>query len=282
MLKTIDYRSIRALQICIVFAATLAIQRILLYSHAGWIGFAVMMIYAGFDAGASIDRTLQRFSGMLLGLLLSYFIWMLGVMNYRVMIIIIPIVVFFAFFALGKSYAFPTIFTVTLTALGTDYYAPTHYDVSNFFFDYFRSTLVALCICIFFEGIVFKRKSVTHKFYQELQHLILLQLQQLLTLVSTEPHHQSRFLKLSVQFNVKILELRAFVQVARHDYRFQHIGFNELQEFNEMVEQAYLNIRRLFILAPQTDETLVFETTQCIHRLDVLSQAALQRGEAFV
>ncbi len=60
MFETIDYRTTRAFQICVVFIFALALQRWLKYSHAGWIGFAVMMIYAGFDSGTSLHRTIHR------------------------------------------------------------------------------------------------------------------------------------------------------------------------------------------------------------------------------
>ena len=283
MLKTIDYRSTRAMQICIVFVTTLALQRWLLYSHAGWIGFAVMMIYAGFDPGTSIHRTLHRFGGAILGLLLSYFIWIMGLIDYRIIIIIIPVVVFLSFFSQGTYYALPTMLTVTLTAMGTYYYSPTNYDASNFFFDYFRSTLIALCICVFFESIIFKRKNVTYKFYAELQQSIVIHLQQLLRLVSTSSPHQSRFLKLSVLCNAKILELNAFLRTAKYDYHLSKNIFIEQQEFNVIVEQTYFNIRKLFILTLHDREnlrkTLLIETRQYIGRLERLSNVACQEGE---
>ena len=162
--KIIVYRSVRALQICMVYATTLLIERLLQFPKAGWIGFVVMMIYVGFDAGASMHRTLHRFWGTLIGLLLSYFLWILGILDYRLMLTLIPIAVFFSFFSLGKFYSYPTIFTVTLTTLGTAYFTPADYSVSEFFFDYFRATFIAFLICMFFEGIVFKNKKMTQVF----------------------------------------------------------------------------------------------------------------------
>ena len=152
MFKIIDYRKTRALQICLVFATALAIQRLLGYSHAGWIGFAVMMIYAGFDRGASLQRTYHRFWGAILGLLLSYILWLMGQVDFRLILVIVPVLVFMAYFSLGKLYAFPTIFTVTLTALGTDYYGGSDYAVPNFFFDYLLSTVVAFLLCFMYES----------------------------------------------------------------------------------------------------------------------------------
>ena len=99
MLHTFEYRSTRALQICIVFVTALVLERMLNYSRAGWIGFIVMMIYVGFDSGASIHRTMHRFWGTVLGLVLSYFLWQLGLLDFRLMLTVIPIVIFLSFFA---------------------------------------------------------------------------------------------------------------------------------------------------------------------------------------
>src|SRR3990167_8423105 len=117
----LDYRTTRAFQICVVFAATIMVQEWLKFAHSGWIGFAVMMIYAGFDSGTSLHRTRHRFWGSMLGLLLSYVLWFFIRIHYETIFLVIPIVVFMAFFSLGKFYVSPTIFTVTLTALGIDY-----------------------------------------------------------------------------------------------------------------------------------------------------------------
>lgn len=275
MFEIIDYHSTRALQICIVFVATLAMQRWLQFSHAGWIGFAVMMIYAGFDAGSSIQRTLHRFGGAVFGLLLSFVFWEAGQVDYRLIIIIIPIIVFFAFFSLGKIYAFPTVFTVTLTALGTDYYSPIDYDTYNFFFDYFRATGIALFICLFFESIVFRKQNLTHKFRSELVSTIIQQLQQLVVLVSTLPLKQSHYLKLSIQCNVKIMELQTVIHTATYDYNAQQAAVSDLDEFYMIIERVYLNIRRLFVEPSQSSELLIAETNNYIERLIVMKNTAV-------
>ena len=99
MSKFVEYRATRAFQICIVYVTTLLIERLLQFNRAGWIGFVVMMIYVGFDSGASMNRTLHRFLGTMIGLLLSYFLWLLGLLDYRLIMTVIPIIVFFSFFA---------------------------------------------------------------------------------------------------------------------------------------------------------------------------------------
>ncbi|WP_019216969.1 FUSC family protein [Legionella tunisiensis] len=72
-------------------------QEWLRYPRAGWTGFAVMMIYAGFDNGTTIFRAYQRFLGVLLGLFSGYILWFIGHVDYRTLIIILPMTVFLLF-----------------------------------------------------------------------------------------------------------------------------------------------------------------------------------------
>jgi uncharacterized membrane protein YccC len=277
--KTIDYRSTRALQICIVFICTLLLQRWLLFKHAGWIGFAVMMIYAGFDTGASLHRTFHRFWGAMFGLFLSFILWFFCRMDYRIILVIIPFIVFMAYFSLGKFYAYPTVFTVTLTTLGTAYYSNNNYDVANFFFDYIRATTIALCICLFFEYFVFKKTHLTHRFYQDLTQLMSQQLQQLFTIVITKPLRQSQFIKLSAQFNSKVMELHAFSQTAQHDYHLKNQQMNKIKSVSTQAEQIYQNIRQLFVGVPAHEDRLILDTKHLLDQLSLLIHHEQSLGE---
>ncbi|CEK11569.1 FUSC family protein [Legionella hackeliae] len=273
MFKAINYRKTRALQICIVFATALLIQRLLGYTHAGWIGFAVMMIYAGFEKGPSLQRTTYRFWGALCGLFLSYILWFLGQVNFRFILIIIPLIVYMAYFTLGKSYAFPTVFTVTLTALGTDYYAGNSYAVPNFFFDYLLSTVVALLICFTFEYWIFRGDDLSRKFFIDIQKTVLFYLEELFNIVLRQtPLNQSHYLKTSTHFNEKVMELYTFVTITKHDDREEIDFIKELELFNSIVHQAYHNIRKLFVLAPVKNELLILETKNILEQLRKVNQ----------
>ncbi|MBP9742576.1 MAG: FUSC family protein [Burkholderiales bacterium] len=272
MFKTIDYRTTRALQICIVFAVTLAIQNWFRFAHAAWTGFAVMMIYAGFDAGAVMQRTFHRFWGALLGLLLSYILWFIGHIDYRLLFMIIPLTVFLAYFSLGKLYAIPTIFTVTLTALGTDFYSNDTYFVAWFFSDYFICTVIALIICAIFEYAVFKHSNLTHKFYASLQQDVIYNLHDLFSVVTANTLNQSKYLKYTVRFNQKVLEFNNFVTTVVHDYHAQDNLLAKLEVFSHEMKIAYNNIRKLFVLFPQQPINLQQETLQLITHLTRLTQ----------
>lgn len=272
MLKNINYRTTRAMQICIVLATTLAVQDFFSFAKSAWTGFAVMMIYAGFDAGSTLHRTFHRFWGALFGLLLSYILWFIGHIDYRLLFMIIPIVVFMAYFSLGKLYAIPTIFTVTLTALGADFYNNDTYFVAWFFSDYFICTGIALIICVSFEYFIFKQNNLTHKFYTDLQKEIVVDLQDLFSIVTAGHLSQSKYIKATVKFNQKVLEFNNFITTSKHDYKVQENYLPELELFNHDMKEAYHSIRKLFLLDPNKFPIIVEETTMLIKKLDSLSR----------
>lgn len=261
-----EYRATRALQICVVFLTTLVIERALNYSRAGWVGFIVMMIYVGFDSGASIHRTMHRFLGSLIGLLFSYFLWQIGLLDFRLMLIIIPTVLFFAFFSLCKFYAYPTIFTVSLTFLGTAYFSPIDYDASSFFFDYFKSTVVAFFICFVFEGLIFKDSRLTQKFYYDLQHSIVAELDRLYQFGSMRSPNQNHFLRTSADCRVKINELQMFEQTAKHDLGLTQ-GLGNTESFHALVSRALHDIRLLFLLSLDAPSSLEHAIQEMLHTL---------------
>ncbi|MDF1646562.1 MAG: FUSC family protein [Legionellaceae bacterium] len=279
MQKTIDYRTTRALQICIVFIATLLIQRALNFSHAGWIGFAVMMIYAGFDSGASLHRTMHRFWGAMLGLFLTYILFFLIRIDDDLIYIVIPVIIFMAYFSLSKYYVAPTIFTVTLTGLGSDYYQSNLYAIDQFFFDYTKATTIALSICVFFEYFVFKKKSLTHKFYFDLQQALVAELSVLFDVAATKPCRRSHYLKLSAQFNANILKLQTFLKTAQHDYHLRTHLFDEVEVFNVTIEKVYRNIQQLSVSTDKPLDGLVTDTQSMLNQLTTMSHGGGSQGD---
>ena len=271
MLKSLSYRKARALQICVVFSVAIFVQELLGYTHAGWIGFTVMMIYAGFDRGASLERTTQRFWGAMFGLFLSFLLWIVGQIDYRLIRVIIPIIVFFAFFSLGKLYAFPTVFTVTLTALGTDFYGSSSYASGSFFIEYFIFTVIAFLICLIFDHYIFKDNKLSHKFFIDLQKTILTNLTTLFNIVNNTTLRRGHYLKATAQLNVSVLELYAFTETAKYDIQDINL-LDELSFFSSEMQQVYHNIRRLYILAPFKNDLLVFETSNILEQLAKVNQ----------
>jgi len=272
MYKDLDYRSTRAVQICIVFASTLIVQQLLNFTHSGWIGFSVMMIYAGFDASTSLQRTYHRFFGMVLGLCFSFSVWNLVQLDYRFLYLIILFAMFCAFFTLGAVYRYPTLFSVSLTALGTMYFAPIDYHPLDFFFDYAKATSVAFTICIFFEYFIFKKSNLTLKFYDDAWQEIIQEFEQLLFLATHQPLHQSKYIKHSVHVTHKIMELKTFLELKKFDYATRKYNV-EIEAFNLLVKQCYINIHQLFLLKANPSHPLMLATEALISQMKLIQYA---------
>lgn len=267
MFKNISFKTIRALQICTVFTTTMGIQVLFDYPRAAWTGFAVMMIYVGFDAGATMTRTFARFWGMVLGLILSYFLWIVGHIDYRVFFVSIPVIVFFAYYSLGKSYAIPTIFTVTLTAIGTIYYGTGDYYALWFFTDYFICTVIALVICVVFEYYIYHGHNMHRRFYIDLQKEVINRLEELLNLATQTPISKSKWLKVTVKFNKTVIQFNDFVANTERSYRVHDGLLSELEHFSTGLQLAYQNLRRMFILSPGYSNDILNETVGLINNL---------------
>lgn len=265
--SSLNFREYRSLQICTVFVCTIALQRVLQFSHSGWIGFAVMMIYAGFDSGASLHRAIHRFWGAMLGLFLSYILFFFIRFNDDIIWLVIPSILFMAYYTLSKYYVSPTIFTVTLTALGSDYYSSTLYPVDQFFFDYGRATAIAMAICMIFEKYIFNRKNMTERFYTEIQSTVIDQLEALLQVTLKKNLNHAKFLKLSNQINTSVVRLDAFLKTVSHNHLVPKDLFNSLSEFNIRIEHIYRNIRHLYIEHGEEVWALQLETQKALKTL---------------
>lgn len=270
MFRNLDYRTIRALRICVVFTASILIEQQLKIPRGAWTAFTVMMIYVGFDTGAAIQRIFHRFLGVLLGLFVSYILWFVGHVNYRMLFLILPICIFFAYYFLGKTYVYPTVFTVILTVIGPDYFGSPGYYVPWFFSDYLICTFLAVVICLFFEYFIFKQINMTRKFYIDLQKGLIICLENLLATTTKTIISKSVYIKRTVALNKKIVELNVFVKNTKHDYHNQDDLITELDEFTHHMNLAYQNIRRMFILPKEKYLPLLIDTHHCIQKLNQL------------
>src|SRR3990167_10792417 len=270
MFKLIDYHATRALQISVEFISTLAIEAILNFSHSGWIGFATMMIYAGFDSGTSLHRAKHRFWGAMLGLMLSFYLFLIIQLNDDIIWLVIPIILFLAYFNLSKNYVSPTIFTVTLTSLGSDYYQSDTYQIEQFFFDYGKATIISLFICLFFEYFVFKKRNLTDKFYIDLQDSLIAHLKDLFTIVTKRHIKQSLYLRKSTKFNSQFLKFETFLKTVNHNFEIKEHLFDDLEEFKETIEVVYNNIRQLFLLKNLETKNIVLATRNELDKLQKL------------
>jgi hypothetical protein len=264
-----SYREARAFQICLVFSCALLLQLFTQNPHVAWIGFTVMLIYAGFAKGASLQRTRERVLGVILGIFIGFIVWFIGQIDFRFVVLCAPILIFMTVFFIGRNFIYQSAFIVSLSVLGVDYYKSSDYAVGNFLFDYLIFTLVAFAICVIFDHVVFRKENLMRKFYFDLQDKILTHLNQLFIIVTTDPMRQSRYLKKSNQFNILVLDLYAFIESTRYDFDIEDRVLAEQSiEFREKMQAIYHNIRRLFLGATLQKEQLILQTRQLLEELE--------------
>ena len=243
----LSYRAIRGLQICIVFSFTIFLQEWLRMPHAGWIGFSVMMIYVGFDHGTTLFRTFHRFWGMILGLISGFLLWFLGHVDFRLLILIIPITIFLAYFLVGHAYSVPTIFTVNTAVIGTGYFSTgLTTTVNSFIYDYTAATIVALAICVFFEYFIFRRYGLMQRFISDTQLQIIQQLKILLELLNHESISKIAWFNACIGLSQLLGEVNNLVRNSEFEYSAHKAVGNEFNQFVTLTNQIFVNLKALY------------------------------------
>ena len=246
--KRFNYRSARALQICTVFTVTIFLAELLRYPHAGWTGFAVMMIYAGFDNGTTLFRAYHRFLGVLLGLLSGYFLWFLGHLDYRCLILVIPATVFMAYFLVGRAYSIPTVFTVNTSIIGTGYFdIHDSYSISYFLADYFICTLIAFTTILVFEHVWFSRYEMMRRFIRDTQIEAVNQLYDLVDLLEKDKIRRKEWFSKCLKLTNCIFEMNNLVHNKQFELSAKRVVGNEFNEFFELENRVFIGAKALYL-----------------------------------
>ena len=249
MFRKLSYRSVRALQISMVFSFTILVQEGLRYPRAGWTGFAVMMIYAGFDNGTTILRAYHRFWGMLLGLFSGYLLWFIGHIDYRLLIIIIPITIYLAYFLAGQAYSVPTVFTVNTSVIGSGYFdtSTSLFPVTFFLTDYLMCTVIAFVIIFVFEYFWFSRYKLMSLFIKDTQDELVRKLYQLIHLLNQKKIRRSDWSEACVTYTDSLSEME---KLARNTQFLKSSGNTLGEEFNQFLAlntRIFVHLKALYI-----------------------------------
>lgn len=245
-LNQLSYRTMRGLHICIVFTVTIWVQLFLRYPHAGWAGFAVMMIYAGFDNGTTLFRAYHRFWGMLLGLFSGYLLWFIGHLDYRTLFILIPITIFFAYFLAGQAYSIPTVFTVNTALIGTGYFA-AHSDFSITFFliDYGICTVIAFLTIVIFEYFGFRHYRMMQRFIYATQQDVLNHLQALLVLVNQSQIRRTEWFRRCLALNRSLNEVNNLARNSQFEISSERAVGDEFNHFVIYTNRIFTSLKAL-------------------------------------
>lgn len=247
VMPKLSYKALRGLQISIVFAFTVLIQELFRYPHAGWTGFAVMMIYAGFDNGTTLLRAFHRFWGMILGLFTGYLLWFLGHLDYRTLLIIIPITIFLAYFLAGQAYSIPTVFTVNTAVIGTGFFsAHNDFSLTNFLVDYGVCTVIALAIIFIFEYFWFRRYHMMKCFIRDTQHDVIVHLKALLKLLNQDKIRRTKWYQNCINLNRSLLEVNTLVTNSQFEISSERAVGEEFNQFVDLSNKIFMGLKSLY------------------------------------
>lgn len=243
-----NYRTLRALHISIVFAVTVFIQQSAHYPRAGWTGFAVMMIYAGFDNGTIFLRSYHRFLGSVLGLFSGYLLYLIGHFDYRTLVIILPTTIFFAYFLAGKAYSVPTIFTVNTSLLATGYFNPgDQFTVFDFIVDYFMATLIAFALVLVFEYFLFSRYHLMRRFIEDSQGRVIDKLAGMISLLNKKHISRRDWFKACTALTFSLSELTNLLTNAHFARRSEEAVGEEFNDFIRISTEIYMQMKVLYL-----------------------------------
>lgn len=248
-LGKLSYRSLRGIQISTVFFFTIIIQEWFHYPRAGWTGFAVMMIYAGFDNGTTILRAYHRFLGMLLGLFSGYLLWFVGHLDYRFLIIIIPITIYFAYFLAGQAYSIPTVFTVNTSVIGTGYFdrSGSSFNVTNFLIDYLMCTVIAFAIILVFEYFWFSRYRLMKLFIKDTQTDVVRKLYKLIHLLNQDKISRTDWFDACITFTDSLFEMEKLARNSQFVISSERVVSDEFNQFVLITNRIFINIKGLYL-----------------------------------
>ena len=281
--KTLDYASIRGLQISFVFAFTLFMQFFLHYPHAGWTGFAVMMIYAGFDNGTTILRAYHRFLGVLLGLASGFILWFIGHLDYRLLIFIIPLTVYFAYFFAGDVYSVPTIFTVNTSVIGTGYFAQNDaFSVQYFIIDYCICTLIAFTWIVLFEYFWFRRFRLMERFIHDVQQEIVVRLERLAALLQHDTLRRSTWFMACSSVIGSMTRMTQLMSTVSFIEDSEFVVGKEVEDYIKLAEHVYTRLKALY-LATHTERYKKYDYIQLLAEVQadiaILNKTVCKMGE---
>lgn len=279
----LTYTQLRALQISIVFAFTLLIQFWWRYPNAPLTGYVLMLIYAGFDNGSTIRRAYYRFLGTLFGIIVGSFLWIIGNLDHRLIILIFPILIYCVYFFSDHDYNLPALFAVCSALVGSGYYAAYEGTSTARYLalNYTICSIIAFFILIIFEYMLFRRFNHMRRFVIESQTAMLINLFNLVTYLN-HSHTTSR--KSWFDECAKLIDNLKQTERLLMNTQFvigEKVAFgSEFQFFFERVNQIYGQLKSLYFAThcQKNSITDLSEITNQVNR-DIYQLEALYSKE---
>lgn len=260
------YNFTRGVQISTVFAITIVVQELFRYPHAGWTGFALMMIYAGFDNGTTLIRAYDRFLGVLMGVFTGYILWFLGHLDYRLLFFLVPLTIFCVFFWAGTAYSIPTIFTVATSIIAFGYFdTQSNFVVAFFVMDYTMCTLIAFSIILVCEHFWFSRYRLMHRFIRDIQGNVIDHLYVLVNLLEQPKIRRTDWFRACINFTNCLFEMNRLTLNAQFKASSEEAVGDEFNQFTTLTHQIFIHLKALYI-AYYTDRHNKYDYNQLVEK----------------
>ena len=261
------YNFTRGVQISTVFAIAIVVQELFRFRHAGWTGFALMMIYAGFDNGTTLIRAYDRFLGVLMGVFTGYILWFLGHLDFRLLYFLIPLTVFCVFFWAGTTYRIPTIFTVSTSIIAFGYFDSQSAFVIGFFvMDYAMCTLIAFAIILVCEHFWFRHYRLMHRFIRDIQGDVIDNLYVLINLLEQVKIRRTDWFKACTVFTCNLTEMNRLTLNAQFKASSEEAVGDEFNQFAALTGLIFTHLKALYI-AYYTERYRKYDYNQLVEQV---------------
>jgi hypothetical protein len=186
---------------------------------------------------------------MLLGLFSGYVLWFVGHIDYRLLIMIIPVTIFFAYFLAGQAYSVPTVFTVNTSVIGTGYFDTSNslFPLTFFLTDYLMCTIIAFVIILLFEYFWFSRYNLMHLFIKDTQAEVVRKLYRLIHLLNQEKISRSAWFKACISYTDSLFEMEKLERNAQFLISSEGVVGDEFNEFVVLNSHIFIQLKALYI-----------------------------------
>lgn len=242
-----EYSFTRGVQISTVFAITVVVEELFRYPHAGWTGFVLMMIYAGFDNGTTLIRAYDHFLCVLIGVFMGYILWFVGHLDYRLLFFLIPLTIFYVFFWAGTVHNTPNI-TVATSIIAFGYFdTQSSFIVAFFIIDFTMCTLIAFSIILVCEHFWFSRYRLMHRFVRDIQGNVIDYLYVLVHLLEQPRIPRRDWFRACINFTNCLSEMNRLTLNAQFQASSAEAVGDQFNQFTALIHQIFIHLKALYI-----------------------------------
>ena len=215
---------------------------------------------------------------MLLGLLSGYILWFIGHIDYRLLLIIIPLTIYCAYFLAGQAYSVPTVFTVNTSIIGSGYFdtSISVFPLTYFLTDYLICTFIAFAIILLFEYFWFSRYQLINLFIRDRQTEMVRKLYHLVHLLNQKKIRRSDWFESCISYTESLFETQRLAQNTQFLRRAKGTLGEEFNQFLSLNSLIFVDLKALYIARKSQDDdysSLFHQVQSDLQNLKILIRA---------